>query len=569
MSDVDLPADRSVPPPGPQPDPVPGPQPAPARTGRLPVGAGAGAGVLVAGLALGVAEFVHGAGGDAFADAASPVVGVGGAVIDRVPRPVKDWAIDVFGTADKVALVVGTVALLALAAAAIGMAATRRRLVAPLGIGAFAAVGAAAVWSRPGTGVGDALPTLLGALAAWGALAVLLGPRPTRTATSPAVGPAVGPAAGPARSPHVGAPAGAAGSAPRVGGPDRRRFLVAGAATASLAVITGTIGRTLRDGAATVAARAGLRLPTPARPAPPLPDGLDPVPGVSPFLTPTRQFFRIDTALVVPRVDPDGWRLRIHGMVEREVSITLDELLARPLVERHLTIACVSNEVGGRLIGTARWLGVPLADLLAEAGVDPAADQLVSRSVDGFTAGSPVAVVRDGRDALVAVGMNGEPLPARHGFPARLVVPGLYGYVSATKWLSELELTTFAAFDPYWIVRGWSAEGPVKTSARIDTPQGRLPVGPTVIAGVAWAMHRGIDRVEVSVDEGPWQPANLAPATSVDTWRQWWLPWDATRGGHRLRVRAVDGTGTLQTEERADVFPDGATGWHRVLVEVE
>jgi len=249
-------------------------------------------------------------------------------------------------------------------------------------------------------------------------------------------------------------------------------------------------------------------------------------------------------------------------------TLTLDELLGEPMVERHVTLACVSNEVGGSLVGTARWLGVPLARLLERAGVQPTADQVVGRSVDGFTVGFPTAVALDGRDAIVAVCMNGEPLPRRHGFPARLVVPGLYGYVSATKWLTEIRLTTFDAFDAYWIERGWAEEGPVKTQSRIDVPRGRVAAGPVAVAGVAWATHRGISAVEVRVDGGAWQPATLAAAISDDTWRQWHLTWDATPGRHVLEVRATDGGGEVQPAERTPVFPDGATGHHRIAVEV-
>jgi DMSO/TMAO reductase YedYZ molybdopterin-dependent catalytic subunit len=257
-------------------------------------------------------------------------------------------------------------------------------------------------------------------------------------------------------------------------------------------------------------------------------------------------------------------------MVDTEFELTYDELLDLPLIERHVTLACVSNEVGGHLIGNARWLGHPLAALLDRAGVDPAATQLVGRSVDGFTVGFPVSVATDGRDAMVALGMNGEPLPRRHGFPARLVVPGLYGYVSATKWLEEIELTTFDAFDAYWVERGWAQEAPIKTQSRIDVPRGgaRVPAGPVAVAGVAWAQHRGITAVEVQVDDGEWQPASLADPLSDDTWRQWQFAWDASPGRHFLRVRATDGAGETQTSSYQPPFPDGATGYHRVVVDV-
>jgi hypothetical protein len=287
----------------------------------------------------------------------------------------------------------------------------------------------------------------------------------------------------------------------------------------------------------------------------------------TPFFTPNGDFYRIDTALSVPRIDLAGWRLRIHGMVDQELSLSFDDLVERELVEADITLTCVSNTVGGSLIGTARWLGVRLDDLVDGVGADPAADQIVGRSVDGYTCGFPTAAL-DGRDALVAIGMNGEPLPAANGFPARLIVPGLYGYVSATKWLTEIELTTFAAFDQYWVPRGYPARAPIKLQSRIDTPRGleQLPPGPNTIGGVAWAQTIGIAAVEVSIDGGPWQQADLAGEVSDATWRQWTLPWEAGPGRHTLAVRAVDANGAIQTSERSEPFPDGANGHHTIVV---
>jgi hypothetical protein len=294
------------------------------------------------------------------------------------------------------------------------------------------------------------------------------------------------------------------------------------------------------------------------------------VPGLGPFFTPNERFYRVDTALLVPAVMAEDWRLRVHGMVDREITLDFEQLLSRPLIERDITLTCVSNPVGGRYAGNARWIGAPLRDLLLEAGPDPGADQIVSRSVDGFTLGTPTAVAIDGRDALLAVAMNGEPLPLEHGFPVRMVVPGLFGYVSATKWVVDIELSRFDAFDPYWIRRGWAERAPVKTMSRIDTPTPftDLRAGEVAIAGVAWAQHVGIERVEVSVDGGQWATAELAAEDTVDTWRQWVHRWDATPGDHRLRVRATDGTGVTQTAERAEPFPDGATGHHEIVVRV-
>ncbi|MGK5451380.1 molybdopterin-dependent oxidoreductase, partial [Streptomyces radiopugnans] len=311
--------------------------------------------------------------------------------------------------------------------------------------------------------------------------------------------------------------------------------------------------------------------------APPLPPGADlRLPGMKPFITPNDAFYRIDTALTVPRPDAGAWRLRLHGLgVTRPLTLDFRELLERPLVERDITLTCVSNQVGGPCVGTARWLGVPLAELLREAGVRPPsrggpADQLVSRSVDGMTLGTPVETVMDGRDALLAVGTNGEPLPFDHGFPVRMVVPGLYGYVSACKWLTELGLTTFDAYDAYWVRRDWAAEAPVKTQPRIDTPKplASLKAGTVAVGGVAWAQHTGIDRVEVRVDDGPWHAARLAAEDSADTWRQWAWRWNATPCSQRLEVRATDRDGRVQTAERVGTLPDGATGRHSVVVDV-
>jgi DMSO/TMAO reductase YedYZ molybdopterin-dependent catalytic subunit len=293
-------------------------------------------------------------------------------------------------------------------------------------------------------------------------------------------------------------------------------------------------------------------------------------PGLSPFVTPTADFFRIDTALSIPRVDPSSWSLSIDGLVDRPFSLTFDELLALDAVEVPVTLQCVSNEVGGDLVGNAVWQGVPLALLLDRAGARPEGTQVVGRSVDGFTAGFPTELAGDGRTALVAYAMNGDLLPPRHGFPARLVVAGLYGYVSATKWLSEIELTRLEDVDGYWISRGWAKDGPIKIASRIDVPRSGASVaaGRVAVAGVAWAPVRGISAVEVQVDDGPWRPAMLGTAASDETWIQWHLAWDATPGRHVLRVRAVDGDGRRQIEDDAPPAPDGATGLHVRAVEV-
>jgi DMSO/TMAO reductase YedYZ molybdopterin-dependent catalytic subunit len=523
---------------------------------------GAVVGVVSAAVALGVAELAAVPVGPRSA----PLIAVGGVVVDHVPEPVKEAAIAVFGVHDKTALLVGTLVILALAAAGLGVLALRSWRYAVAGVAGFAAAGILAAVTRPGATALYALPTMAGALAAAGSAAFLLtpAPAPARERAVPSLRRSSGTASTVSGSvDHHTVP-----PVPRI---DRRGFLGLAGGVLAVAAAAGATGRWLASQRAVGAARALVRLPRPADPAPPLPAGVQPpVPGLGSFTTSNRDFYRIDTALAVPQVDPATWTLRVHGRVARRLTLTFDDLLARPMVERDITMTCVSNEVGGNLVGNARWLGVRVADLLAEAGPDPAADQTVARAVDGWTCGTPTSVLRDGRDALLAVAMNGEPLPAEHGFPVRMVVPGLYGYVSACKWITELELTTFADFAAYWVPRGWSALGPIKTQSRIDVPRdgARLAAGDVMIAGVAWAQHRGIAKVEVQVDDGPWQPAALAVEPTADTWRQWSLRWSATGGGHTIRVRATDATGVTQTAERAGVLPNGATGRHTIRIDI-
>jgi DMSO/TMAO reductase YedYZ molybdopterin-dependent catalytic subunit len=514
-----------------------------ARLVRRTTGAlvGATLGIATAGAALGVAHLVAGI----VDPAATPIVAVGQATIDLTPEPVKSFAIRTFGEHDKTALLAGIGLVLGAAAAALGIAALRRPAAAAAALGLFGLIGAAAALTRPTATWTDGLPVLAGVATGWWVL------RRLASATGH-------------ESPPRGVPD------PRGPAVERRRFVVSVAGVAIATAASGWIGSALARRAEVPESRAAVRLPEPASaPSPASGAALD-VPGLSPYLTPNSRFYRVDTALIVPSIRSEDWRLRIHGMVDHELVVDFAQLLDRPLIERDITLTCVSNPVGGRYAGNARWLGAPLAPLLEEAGVDPAADQLVSRSVDGFTIGTPTADVMDGRDAMLAVGMNGEPLPLAHGFPVRMVVPGLYGYVSATKWLVDLELTTFAAFEPYWVSRGWASRAPVKTMSRIDTPNPLLPVdaGHMLVAGVAWAQGRGIERVEVQIDEEPWIEAELATETTVDTWRQWARGWDARPGRHRLRVRATDRSGVTQPEERSDPLPDGATGWHTVVVEV-
>ena len=318
-------------------------------------------------------------------------------------------------------------------------------------------------------------------------------------------------------------------------------------------------------------AQKSLRIPRPSVTTQALPPGVDlHIPGLAPFVTSDASFYRVDTALVLPQVNPSSWQLRIHGMVSREITLTFDQLIKRPLIEDYITLCCVSNPVDGPYIGNAKWLGASLAAVLREAGIKAGADQLLCTSVDGFTSGTPVQTVMDGRDALLAVAMNGQPLPVAHGFPARMVVPGLYGYVSATKWVTDIEVTTFAGNYAYWAQRGWSQQAPIKTECRIDMPNGleEIQAGRTAVAGVAWAQHKGIEAVEVRVDRGPWQQARLAAVPGLDTWRQWVWDWQATSGGHVLEARATDKTGYTQTAVLAPPEPNGATGYPMVSVPV-
>jgi DMSO/TMAO reductase YedYZ molybdopterin-dependent catalytic subunit len=486
---------------------------------------------------------------------ASPVVAVGGAAIDRTPTALKDWAIRNFGTNDKLVLQLGIVAVLAILAVVLGLVAVRHRRVGSVGVLLFGVIGAVAATTRPdSTGVADAVPSVVGALVgAWLLYAL----------------------SGRVRSMPTGEPP--EGSAEP--GWDRRGFITLATAAAVVSTGVGLLARSARgtQDVNAVSSRNGVKLPAPASPGKPTPAGAQlAIPGVGAFTTSNQDFYRVDTALVVPMVDAMKWRLRIHGKgVTRPVTLTFDDLLRRPLIERAITLTCVSNEVGGTLIGNARWIGVRLADVLAESGVRPPskggpADQLVARSVDGMTIGSPVEDIMDGRDSMLALGMNGQPLPFSHGFPARMLVPGLYGYVSACKWIEDIELTTFADYDAYWVKRDWAQQAPIKTESRIDTPKPSVSrkAGTVMVAGVAWAQHRGIEKVEVRVDDGPWERATLAAEDTRDTWRQWSYPWQATSGGHRLTVRATDGTGRTQTAKRADPVPDGASGYHSIRVDI-
>ncbi|HZI96253.1 MAG TPA: molybdopterin-dependent oxidoreductase [Actinomycetales bacterium] len=497
----------------------------------------ASAGVLAGALALGVAEVLAAL----VAPTSAPVLAVGSAFIDLTPAWLKDLAIDLFGTNDKVALLAGIGVVITLLAAAAGVLSLRRRWLGSTLVVLLGVVAAVAATSRPDAGKLAVVPSLLGVAAGAVALKAMVD--------------------------RVGD-----GAARLGGGTDRRSFLAAAAATGVLAALAGVGGRLLGRATRDVdASREAIMLP---QADPPLPRARDSVSadveGMPPWQTPNPDFYRIDTALRVPRLATDDWRLRVHGMVEREVEIGFDDLLAGQMLEQWVTLACVSNEVGGDLAGNARWLGCPLSELLERAGPLPGADMVLSTSDDGFTASTPLQSLTDDRGSMLAIGMNGEPLPLEHGFPVRMVVPGLYGYVSATKWVVDLEVTTFARQTAYWTDRGWDERGPIKIASRIDVPRpfATRPPGMVAIGGTAWAPRRGIDTVEVKVDDGAWQPAKLAAEADIDAWRQWSFVWDATPGRHAVTVRATDGDGQVQTSDAAPPFPDGASGWHSIEVNV-
>jgi DMSO/TMAO reductase YedYZ molybdopterin-dependent catalytic subunit len=513
------------------------------------------AGALGAAAALAVGELAAGL----LTGVPSPIDAVGQLVVDGTPGAVVTSLIATLGAANRPLLALGTVLVAVLLGAAVAVIGHDRSWLTSATFAAAGVLGAAAAVAQPGA---DVVPVVLVmALAALAGHTVLRRALPTPAALASPGGPPA-----PAGVDPTGKPATSPATAPPLA---RRGFLRLAIGTGAAVLLVGAAGRWWLGGGRV--APTSIALPAPARRLPPPgPDLATSVAGVSPAMTPIDAFFRIDTALGVPRLDPETWRLRIHGRVDREVELTYDELLALPLREVDVTIACVSNEVGGDLVGTARWLGVALADVLALAGVRADAEQLLGRSADGWTAGFPVALALDGRDALVAVGMQGEALPAVHGFPARLVVPGLYGYVSATKWLTELELTAWDGVDGYWIPRGWAKEAPIKTSSRIDVPRARarVPAGDVVVAGVAWAPTRGIAEVEVAVDGDRWMPAELLPVGTDDTWVQWRVDLPLAPGRHRLAVRATDGAGERQSEGPRQPAPDGAEGWHTIDVEV-
>ncbi|WP_441249432.1 molybdopterin-dependent oxidoreductase [Kitasatospora sp. McL0602] len=515
--------------------PEPAPAPRRRRDGVLRAVGAAATGLAAAAAAVGAGELTAAFTGP---DSA-PVIAVGSAAIDLTPTPLKEYAVRTFGTHDKLVLLSGIYLTMAALAAVAGLIAARRPA---LGAAVFAAFGGVGGWAAVSRSAGVLPAVVAGAVGA--AVMFWLGRQLHRTPPPP-----------------------------EPAGPGRRTVLIATGGTLAVAALAGYGGRRLSDSRNDVAgARAAVRLPAPAVPAKPVPLGTHPaVPGLSPFRTPNADFYRVDTALTLPRIDPRRWTLRVHGLVDHPLLMSFDELLRRPLEELDHTLSCVSNEVGGPYVSTTRWLGASLPALLRQAGVRAGADQLVGRSKDGMTIGTPLASVLDGRPALLAVGMDGEALPIAHGFPCRTVVPGFYGYTSATKWLVDLEVTTFAAYDPYWVRRGWDRTGTVRTASRIEVPApfAHVPAGAVTVAGTAWATRRGIAAVEVRADGGPWAEAALAADAGPDVWRQWTYEWPNARPGtHRIEVRATDATGAVQTEARKPPFPSGSTGWHSTVVTV-
>ena len=499
-------------------------------SGRITAPQAALAGLLAGALTVGAAELLaallvrFGVGGGQ----ASPVVAVGDAFVDRTPGWLKDVAIRTFGSNDKVVLLASVGVVLAVLAVVAGLAA-RRRLEAGIGVVVLlGVVAAAAVATRPSAAPLDVLPTVVGAVLGIIALQQLV--------TRPSTGER---------------------------GWSRRAFLQTAGAVGATAVVSAAVSR-VAAGSTTdvVASRAAITLPTPVEKVT-LPAGVElPVKGITPFTTRNADFYRVDTALTLPRLRAEDWQLKIHGMVDKELTLTYADLLKLPLVERATTITCVSNEVGGKLAGNAVWLGYPLSDLLKQVSPAADADMVLSTSVDGMTISTPLANLTDGRDALLAIAMNGEPLPVEHGFPARLVVPGLYGYVSATKWVTDLKVTRFDRDEAYWTPRGYDAKAPIKMASRVDVPASfaKLTSGKNVVAGVAWAQTTGIAKVQVRVDGGPWSDARLAEVPGKNTWVQWVYEWDATPGNHTISSRAIDLDGNEQVQSRARIRPNGTTG---------
>jgi DMSO/TMAO reductase YedYZ molybdopterin-dependent catalytic subunit len=493
------------------------------------------AGAVSAGSALGISELLAGL----LSGGSSLIAAVGQVAIDLQPPGAKDFMVALFGTNDKLAFELFIVAVGLVVGGLLGLLARRRFEAGALGFGAFGVIGFLAALGDP-----------------------LANPAVVAVSASVAVGAGVW---------VLGRLLGPAGQVVRMPDWSRRSFLIRAGGIGVGAVAVGVVGRGLLERQRSAPVGSGPTAPPASVTVPPLVPDADlstTIGGLTPIVMPNDRFYRIDTALLTPVVDTASWSLRIHGLVDRETTLTWDELIGLPMFEQYVTIACVSNEVGDDLVGNAKWTGVRLREVLALAGVQSSATQLVGRSVDGWTAGMPTAWVMDeSREPMIALKMNDEPLPPAHGYPARLIVPGLYGYVSATKWLTELELTTLESFDGYWVPLGWAKEAPILTQSRIDTPRGTVTAGTVPVAGIAWAPDRGVSRVEVAID-GVWQDARLSRPISDATWVQWVYDWPATTGEHVIQVRATDGNGETQTELRSPPAPDGARGWHTVSIQV-
>lgn len=520
------------------------------------------------GLAIGIAELLAALGQriGMFSAASSPVSSLGQTFIQFTPEWLKEFAIRTFGENDKNALRVGMGITLLVVAIVIGIVGRRSPRIAAGATAVLVLITAGAVLSRAGASIVDVLPILLGGVLGTYFLVSAFrlqldtmpaeDDEPTRST----------PLATQQNDNQIPAHSGAAHPMGRVDAStaNRRQFFRIAGIGALVAVAAGALTRWIPSAADVAASRERVALPAPVDVQQvDVPTIRIDTPGITPFVTDNAEFYRVDTAFAVPQVTTDEWQLKIHGAVDREITLSYADLLALPSIERMITLTCVSNEVGGGLAGNARWQGVRIADVLAMAGPRSGADCVLSTSIDGFTVTTPINALTDDRDALLSFAMNGEPLPVEHGFPVRMVVPGLYGYVSATKWVVDLEVTNFADQSAYWTDRGWSAQAPIKTASRIDVPKSfeQLSQGKVPVAGVAWAQHRGVTGVQVQIDDGEWQDATLSGEVSTDTWRQWLYEWDARgTGPHTIRCRAVDPTGT-QTDQAQGVMPDGATGW--------
>ncbi len=527
------------------------------------------AGVVSAAVMLAVAELVA----LLVAKESSMVLALGSFVIDIIPPWAKTLVIELFGSQDKLVLLLSLGLAVLIAAALAGVLQLIRPPLGLILLGIAAVLSGLAIVTRTGATSLASVPTIIGAIAGAAVLAFSVSAlRRWRDASL----------ASPTAADSRAADSNAADSESDTDSPnsdspaarrnvDRRSFFRLTLISAAAAAVVGSGARLLNSTTGAVDAfRSSLRLTT--RSTVPIPAGAElNIPGLSPLFTPNADFYRVDTALTVPVIDATTWRLKIGGMVDTELELSFQDIQDMQTDEFVTTMTCVSNEVGADLVGSARWIGVPIRDILARVGVQSGADMVLSTSVDGWTAGTPLEALNDpGRNAILAIGMNGEPLPLEHGFPVRMIVPGLYGYVSATKWLTELKVTTFAADEGYWTPRSWSPLGPIKMSSRVDTPRAdrQIAPGPTKVAGVAWAQHTGIEAVEVQIDSGQWQRATLSTAVNVDTWVQWFIDWEATSGVHFISVRAIDKNGKLQIEERVAPIPNGSSGWQRALVSV-